>query len=131
MGEDDDGEPEHVQPKSNGALPSSESYLSDRGYRSTGRECRHCEDGTLWFEGSEIVCQNCAVVNDMDEQRTKSTNVDVWEKFDELRDDGWYDYDSSYRRCIGGFSWTYDWVTGSDLEPHETLDDIPSREFYQ
>jgi|APHM01.1.fsa_nt_gi hypothetical protein len=82
--------------------------LRDDGYERTGRESPFDEDGELWTNSYELVCDKTGMVIRKD-GGNKSSN----EKEDTMVERHEY-YNSGNTRMIGGYVSAYDWGHDGD-----------------
>lgn len=80
--------------------------LRSLGYERTERESPFDEDGTLWTNSYELVCDQTAEVIRKDEQSTQITEDDSFERHEY--------YNSGNVRMMGGYSSSYDWGDDGD-----------------
>lgn len=84
--------------------------LLDNGYEPTERSSPFAEDGRLWTNSYELVCDKTGAVIRKDEvRRTSSINGD----------DGWpehnrHTYSTDIIKLAGGYTGSYDWGRSDD-----------------
>lgn len=79
--------------------------LRKMGYEPTETECPECEEGTLFVNSFELVCNNCRIVFRKGEKPPDYGGGPV-EYFRNNRDDFTYD-GSGLVMCLGGFPSAY------------------------
>lgn len=85
--------------------------LDDTGYDVTESECQECEDGALWVNSFELVCDNC---DEVFRKANHGASLQLNNQFDEYLENrgttetGRYCYDNTERVIMpGGFSEAY------------------------
>lgn len=95
-------------------------------FRATEADCRN-EDcpGTLWYHETDLVCDTCNELVDMDRQRRSVSLESPWDHYRDNRPT----YRNSDKPILpGGFADAYEW--GGDTTS-DTPDTISPEKFYQ
>jgi len=94
--------------------------MSDDEVNEDERTCPEC-DGTLIEDDDDVYCNTCHVMP----ASTRMHPDDPWHTFGEQRPEY---RNSTYRRCVGGFPGTYEWVRSADIDC--TVRELDPHTFY-
>lgn len=108
----------------NDPLPSIHEELDDEGFKKTDRTCNEC-DGQIWRGDHLVICGDCSIIVSADRYRRRN-DTDQWDRFHSDRPQHW---NSDEKRCVGGFPFTYDWVTADDVD--HPVNEISPENFYE
>lgn len=88
--------------------------LRDMGFVTTGEESPVCEEGTLWSDGSELVCDKTATVIDGN-HHSSSEDDEEEDTTERLNGERVYRYHNSENvKLPGGYTGSYDWGEDDD-----------------
>lgn len=81
-------------------------WLAQQGFRRSDKRCPICGTGTLWYGSHELICANCSVVFDKEEDRSNATERNRTAR---TQSDG-------RQRCVGGHIEAYpDTITETEF----------------
>lgn len=105
-------------------MPAIHAELDEEGFKQTNRTCNEC-DGQIWRGDHLVICGECSIVVSSDRYR-RTNDTDQWDRFHDERPKHW---NSDEKRCVGGFPFTYDWISAEDIDgPVST---VTPEDFYE